>query len=166
MSGCLTERTFSFGPLPARRESAAAGRAPRRLRPASIVRKPSPVLMPSLPALTLSAGTRCGPVVRSRSAYSTSAISSVRSSPTRSDCSIGPSTAMRAPKPSFTTLSMVSASQTPAATSAMASRFIACCSRLPTKPGMSFARAPALCRRRAAASMVRRTTRRWSFRSG
>src|SRR5262249_21941860 len=45
---------------------------------------------------------------------------------------------MRAPKPDFTTVSMVSASQTPAATSAIASRFNACCSRLPTKPGMSF----------------------------
>ncbi len=57
--------------------------------------------------------------------------------PTRSDCSIGPSTAVRAPKPSRTTTSMVSASQTPAATSAIASRFIACCKRLPTKPGTS-----------------------------
>ena len=44
---------------------------------------------------------------------------------------------MRAPKPSLTTVSMVSASQTPAATSAIASRFMACCRRLPTKPGMS-----------------------------
>src|SRR5262249_39799175 len=40
-------------------------------------------------------------------------------------------------EPSRTTVSMVSASQTPVATSATASRFIACCSRLPTNPGMS-----------------------------
>jgi hypothetical protein len=37
----------------------------------------------------------------------------------------------------LTTSSIASASQTPAATSAIASRFSACCRRLPMKPGMS-----------------------------
>jgi hypothetical protein len=94
--------------------------------------------MPSLPAATLSLMNCVGSVERSRSASSTFWISRVRSTPTRSVCSIGPSTAIRAPKPLLTTSSMVSASQTPEAISAMASRLSACCSRLPTKPGMSF----------------------------
>ena len=94
--------------------------------------------MPSLPAATLSLMNCVGSVERSRSASSTFWMSSVRSTPTRSVCSIGPSTAIRAPKPLLTTSSMVSASQTPDAISAMASRLSACCSRLPTKPGMSF----------------------------
>src|SRR6516165_6513214 len=50
----------------------------------------------------------------------------LRSRPTKSACSMGPSTAVRAPNPSRTTVSIVWASQTPAATSAIASRFIAC----------------------------------------
>ena len=91
-----------------------------------------------LAGATLSLMSCVGSVERSRSASSMFWMSSVRSTPTRSVCSIGPSTAIRAPKPLLTTSSMVSASQTPDAISAIASRLSACCSRLPTKPGMSF----------------------------
>ena len=58
--------------------------------------------------------------------------------PTRSEFSNGPITANRLPNPSLTTKSTISASQTPFSTSAMASRFSACCSLLPTNPGISF----------------------------
>ena len=64
---------------------------------------------------------------------------------------------MRAPKPLLTTSSMVSASQTPAATSAIASRLSACCSRLPTKPGMSFFTCTGLRPASRSSAMVRRT---------
>ena len=158
MSGCLTERTFSFGPLPARPKRLTAVFAQRRLRPAPICASLRPFFMPSLPALTLSRRIDGAAAVRSRCSYSTSAISSARSSPTRSDCSIGPSTAVRAPNPSLTTVSTVSASHTPAATSAKASRFIACCSRLPTKPGTSRRTCTGVLPASRSKSMVARTT--------
>ena len=77
-----------------------------------------------------------------------------------------PSTAMRAPKPSFTTVSSVSASQTPAATSAIASRFSACCSRLPMKPGISRRTCTGLAGVAQQFDRFLHDRVRWSFRSG
>src|SRR6266851_2049988 len=65
-------------------------------------------------------------------------MASVKSVPTRSAFSSGPSTARRRPKLALITVSTVSASQMPCSTSAIASRHSACCRRLPTKPGTSF----------------------------
>ena len=115
--------TFSSVPSPDRPGIAAAARARRRpaaaSRCGSLRRSSCRACRPRPCRAGTDAGRRCG---RDRRC-STFWMSSVRSRPTRSDCSIGPSTAMRAPKPSFTTVSSVSASQTPAATSAIASRF-------------------------------------------
>jgi hypothetical protein len=58
-------------------------------------------------------------------------MASVRSSLIRSDCSSVPRIPSRAPKPNLVTVSTASALPTPLATRAMASRFRACCKRLP-----------------------------------
>ena len=65
---------------------------------------------------------------------------------------------MRAPKPFFTTWSMVSPSHTPAASSAIASRLSACCNRLPMKPGMSLRTCTGVLPAARRRSMVRATT--------
>src|SRR5262249_10843640 len=65
-------------------------------------------------------------------------IAKVRSVPTRSAFSSGPSTASRRPNAALITVSTVSASQMSFSTSEIASRHSACCRRLPTKPGTSF----------------------------
>ena len=76
-------------------------------------RKPRPVFIPSSPPLDPLAQVGDGPGFGRGAGSTYSWMASVRSRPTRSAFSIGPSTARRRPKPALTTVSTVSGSQTP-----------------------------------------------------
>ena len=140
---------MSFGMLPSRLVRRRA-RAPSSDAAATLarsaacssgvhLRKPSPDLEAEPAARHQRSRDRAtGRAVRSISGSTVWWIASVRSVPTRSAFSSGPSTASRRPKLALITVSTVSASQMPCSTSAIASRHSACCSRLPTKPGTSF----------------------------
>ena len=126
--------------------------------PASSGETPPPLSCRACPPPPARADTDAAPACGRGPAISVSWMASVSSSPTRSDCSSGPSTDSRAPNPSLVTSSMVSASQMPSATSAIASRFKACCSRLPMKPGMSLRTCTGFRPAPAINAMVRATT--------